>query len=129
MNGSQFIQVPGHDGPRDVWYETMYHSADCSTLFPLHEACLDIGRQAVIHHQLKHHPGVIQQELAVLVRLLNMRFTERHTRADVPDDSKNDLFGLCKWSNMYGPESVLAMNRLEWWGAEYEVSFQCASHK
>jgi hypothetical protein len=39
----------------------------------------------------------------------------------VTDDTQIDIFDLCVSSNLYGPRSVLAMTKLEWWGGEYDV--------
>ncbi|KAL6710348.1 hypothetical protein ACN47E_009294 [Coniothyrium glycines] len=119
MSGSQFVQVPGHDGPRDVWYGTMQPDLGGGTLFPLHEVCLDICRRAIDSHQMKQSRTAIPN-LTVLTELLNTRFDYRHVHAGTSTSKKNDLFNLCASQDMFGPQSVLAMSRIEWWGREFE---------
>lgn len=121
MSGSQYIQVPGYDGPREVWYETMSRQSPGHTLFPLHDVCLDMCRRAISDYQMKHVDIIQERDLTILTRLLNGRFRHRQMQSNVPDGETNDLFNLCTISETYGPQSVLAMSRLGWWGGEYEV--------
>lgn len=119
-SGSQYFQVPSQDGIGDIWFDTPTCVDNAGTLFPLHEACISISCRAIEHIQSKSLLSNPKPALAVLNQLLQIRFKDRHARPGIPDHTRNDLFGLCERSDEYGPRSVMAMSKLEWWGGEYD---------
>ncbi|KAI8942629.1 hypothetical protein NX059_000683 [Plenodomus lindquistii] len=120
MSGTQHFHVPSQDTLGDVWFNTPSYTQDAGNLFPLHEACISISCKVIESLQFKHTERKPEPELAVLSQLLNARFRDRHANSNVPDEMRNDLFNLCGVSDHFGPRSVLAMTRLEWWGGEYD---------
>jgi hypothetical protein len=125
--GSGVFRILDDSQTDDIWYSPLWYSRNSSsTLFPLHEACIETSCRA-INHIRPHKRGVKHEPtLAILYHFLNSRFLDRHMAADADADSDdhtaNDIFDLCHCSKLYGPRSVLAMTRLEWWGGEYDVS-------
>ena len=120
MTGSGYFQIPGHAGQDNIWFDTLTYGLGSGTLFPLHEACISISCRAIDHYQLRKK-GERQPPLALLSRLLNERFVQNNMSSDELHDVDKDLFHLCICSTIYGPRSVLAMTKLEWWGGEYDV--------
>jgi hypothetical protein len=124
--GSGVFRVPDDSHTDDIWYSPLWYSRNSSsTLFPLHEACIETSCRAIDHllsqrADIEHEPT-----LAILYRFLNTRFLERHKAEDENRDpfrgNANDILDLSHCSKLYGPRSVLAMTRLEWWGGEYDV--------
>jgi hypothetical protein len=109
-------------GTEDIWYNALWYSQESeSALFPLHEACLDISCRAFDH--LRSIRELIDSEptLKILYHFLDDRFRKRNTTAGRDDPAVNDIFDLGHRSKSFGPRSVIAMNRLEWWGGQYDV--------
>lgn len=123
--GSQYFQVPNQDGQRDIWFDTPNDDPTVGALFPLHEACISISCSAIDHLRPRFIGGERKPALDVLNGLIETRFTSRRSCTDLPDSTHNDLFDLCAYSSLYGPRSVVAMTRLEWWGGEYDVGSLC----
>jgi hypothetical protein len=82
---------------------------------------MDTACRAIDYHQSKLKAGEQKPVLMILSQLLNERFTQRNTGAIGSPQNVNDLFDLSSCSTLYGPRSVLAMTKLEWWGGEYDV--------
>jgi hypothetical protein len=122
--GSGTFEVLDETGTDDIWYNTLWHSHNSrGTLFALHEACIETSCRAIDHLRVQQEGTREEPALAVLYRFLNRRFLDRHADAHSGDDDMvNDLFNLSDCSKVYGPRSVLAMTKLEWWGGEYDVS-------
>ncbi|KAH3957389.1 hypothetical protein HBI73_178240 [Parastagonospora nodorum] len=62
----------------------------------------------------------LEPTLATLYQFLNIRYSNRHEMVEVETKLMNDIFELCHWSGLYGPRSVLAMTKAEWWGGGYD---------
>ncbi|KAF2828954.1 hypothetical protein CC86DRAFT_392220 [Ophiobolus disseminans] len=116
MSGAGIFEVVDESGTDDIWYNTLwYKPASTSSLFALHEACIETSCRA-----LDRLRGGATPSLAMLYQFLNARFLASHAHAHPKDDTANDIFDLCRVSYSCGPRSVLAMTRLEWWGGEYD---------
>ncbi|KAF1833013.1 hypothetical protein BDW02DRAFT_599477 [Decorospora gaudefroyi] len=115
---SGYFRVAGQT-QGEIWFEALSYGTGYGTLFPLHAACITTSCRAIEHHQSRRRNGKRNHALAILSRLLNTRFAKRNSHAD-DSCEVNDLFSLCSYSPVYGPRSVLAMTRLEWWGGEYD---------
>jgi hypothetical protein len=113
--------VPDTDGNDDIWFDTPVDDPEVGALFPLHEACMSIGCSAIDHIQSKSNTIQRAPALDILTSLINTRFKSRCRRVDLTTGTQYDIFDLCTCSNLYGPRSVLALARLEWWGGEYDV--------
>jgi hypothetical protein len=124
VTGSGYFQIPGYTSQDDIWFDTLTYTPGCGTLYPLHEACIATACRAIDHHQSKQKAGERKPALTILSQLLNERFTQRNTEANGSPQTVNDLFDLSSCSTLYGPRSVLAMTKLEWWGGEYDVRFR-----
>ncbi|KAF1934963.1 hypothetical protein EJ02DRAFT_471526 [Clathrospora elynae] len=120
MTGSGYFRLSSQTGQEDVWFDTLSYTHDCGTVFPLHEACMTTSCRAIDHHQSMQSDDKRQPALAILIHLLNTRFIGSNTPVDKTNELKNDLFDFCLSSDLYGPRSVMAMTRLEWWGGEYD---------
>ncbi|KAF2855798.1 hypothetical protein T440DRAFT_536007 [Plenodomus tracheiphilus IPT5] len=120
MSESQYLHVPSQDNLGDIWFDTPSYTSNAGTLFPLHEACISLGCKVIENLRLEPTDRKLEPALSVLSQLLNASFRTRYAGSDVADDTRNDLFDLCKSSDEKGPRSVLAMTRLEWWGGEYD---------
>ncbi|KAH7069093.1 hypothetical protein BKA63DRAFT_101076 [Paraphoma chrysanthemicola] len=123
FTGSLCFRVRNQTRTEDIEYSGLQYSPDARhTLFPLHGACIDTSCRAIDHHCSKGSTSKPKPALAVLFELLNAQFFERHRNppAHVTDDTEVDIFNLCVCSSLYGPRSVLAMTKLEWWGGEYD---------
>jgi hypothetical protein len=117
MTGSGTFEVMDETGTEDIWYDTMGHGRLFSgSLFALHEACIETSCKASRLDELGEKPS-----LAVLYQLLSARFLRRHFHRNLGDDTVNDLFDLCRTSSLYGPRSVLALTKLEWWNGQHDV--------
>jgi hypothetical protein len=121
LTGSGFFHVAGRDGQNDIWIDALSHTSGHGTLFPLHDSCLSTSCRAIEHHQSKRKESEEESTLEVLVRLLNSRFIERQGQYGSVGPV-NDLFNLSSPCSVYGPRSVLALTKLEWWGGGYDVS-------
>jgi hypothetical protein len=126
MAGSGVFRIPDDSHTDEIWYSPLWYSRNSSsTLFPLHEACIETSRRAIDYLQSQRNGIEREPTLAILYQFLNTRFLERHKSEDETDffhqGNPNDVLDLCHCSKLYGPRSVLAMTRLEWWGGEYEV--------
>ncbi|EUC50540.1 hypothetical protein COCMIDRAFT_32062 [Bipolaris oryzae ATCC 44560] len=122
LTGSGFYHVAGYEGQNDIWVDALSHIPGSGTLFPLHDCCLDISCRAIEYHQSKQEECDNKTALEVLIHLLNSRFTERQIQ-DGSLRSINDLFNLSSECSVYGPRSVLALTKLEWWGGGYDRFF------
>jgi hypothetical protein len=125
--GSGVFRVLDDSQTDDIWYSPLWYSRNSSsTLFPLHEACIETSCRAIGHLRPQKSGVKNEPTLAILYHILNTRFLDRHKAVDADpyshdDTTANDIFDLCHSSKLYGPRSVLAMTRLEWWGGEYDV--------
>lgn len=119
--GSGFFEVNGHAGQDDIWFDTLSYSPDRGSLFPLHEACIDTSCRAIEHHLIKRNDQDRKPALEVLSRLLNTRLSEQNCSPFKEPGTTKDIFDLSSRSSIYGPRSVLGINRLEWWAGEYDV--------
>lgn len=122
MTGSGTFEVMDETGTEDIWYDTMGHGRLFSgSLFALHEACIEISCKAIDRSRSRLDELGEKPSLAVLYQLLSARFLRRHTHRNSEDDTVNDLFDLCRASSLYGPRSVLALTKLEWWNGQHDV--------
>jgi hypothetical protein len=111
----------------DIWFNPLWYSRNSSgTLFPLHEACIEISCRAIDHLCSQQQDMKSESALVTLYHFLNDRFLDHHANIGPYYDRTNDIFGSCHRSEVYGPRSVLSMTRLEWWGGQYDV---CAISK
>jgi hypothetical protein len=120
--GSGYFHVPSAIQRDYFWFEVLNPSLGSHALFPLHEACIETSCQALDHHRaMQTDPGE-KIALATLYNILDTRFRASTKGLCSPLQPVDiDLFDLCACSSLYGPRSVLAMTKLEWWGGEYEV--------
>ncbi|KAF1846506.1 uncharacterized protein K460DRAFT_281861 [Cucurbitaria berberidis CBS 394.84] len=117
MTGSGYFRVGDAAFGGDTWFDALRDVSDTDTLLPLHEACMDISCRVIEHcHAKRMHTEPISA-LAVLNCLLQERF---RSNAHASFEMRNDLLDLCTASEKYGPRSVMALTKLEWWGGEYE---------
>lgn len=122
MNGSGTLEVMDEAGTEDIWYKTMSHGRQSAgLLFALHEACIQISYKVIDHHRTGLDGLGKRPSLATLYQLLSARFHRKQLDENVSDHKQNDLFDLCRSSHIYGPRSVLALTKLEWWGGHYDV--------
>ena len=115
-NGAGVFEVVDESGTDDIWYNAMWYGRNSTgSLFALHEACIETSCRAIDHllGETRMKPS-----LSLLYGFLNASFLDRRASAQPEDDTANDIFDLCQVSFKYGPRSVLAMSRLEWWGGE-----------
>ncbi|USP76101.1 hypothetical protein yc1106_03375 [Curvularia clavata] len=122
LTGSGFFHVAGQDGQNDIWIDALCRMPGHGTLFPLHDACLETSCRAIEHHQLNRKECERKPALEVLIDLLNSCFIDKRER-DGSASSANDLFNLSSHCSVYGPRSVLALTKLEWWGGGYDRYF------
>jgi hypothetical protein len=116
------FRLKDESGTEDIWYNALWYSrASEGTLFPLHEACLEISCRAFNHLHSRRGLSDSESALKILYHFLNERFLHHHRAARHNDPVVNDIFDLRHRSKLYGPRSVIAMNRLEWWGGQYDV--------
>jgi hypothetical protein len=87
----------------------------------MHEACIETSCRVIDDVRHRHHYMDSEPTLAAFYNFLNTRYIDRHRKAYPNDEFSNDIFDLCHCSRLYGPRSVLAMTRLEWWGGGYDV--------
>lgn len=66
---------------------------------------------------------MLEPTLSTLYYFLNTRFLARHAAVHDYADIINDIFDLRHRSKLFGPRSVLALARVEWWGGHYDVCF------
>jgi hypothetical protein len=118
--GSGYFRVLSDSRQSDIWFDALYYMPDHGTLFPLHEACIETSCRVIDHRRTKRNDLAHEPSLTVLCRLLNARFRGRRIPLSNVDMA-NDILDLCTCSSLYGPRSVLAMTKLEWWGGEYDV--------
>jgi hypothetical protein len=118
--GSGYFHVPSECRNAEIWFDALNPSLGHHALVPLHEACIETSCRAIDHHRaIQTIPGGTTA-LATLYSIIDTRFRLKNPSTPLwPADI--DLFGLCACSNLYGPRSVLAMTKLEWWGGEYDV--------
>ncbi|KAF2129324.1 hypothetical protein P153DRAFT_291448 [Dothidotthia symphoricarpi CBS 119687] len=119
MTGSGYFQVENHhSNPHrsDVWFNAL-NDQDGDSLFPLHNGCIQIGCRVIQRFLDRRNDQKQLSTLAILNQILQSRF---HDRRDAPDDTRSDIFDLCENSSMYGPRSVMAMSKLEWWEGYHE---------
>jgi hypothetical protein len=121
VTGSGYFQIPGYTSQDDIWLGTLTYTPGYGTIYPSHEACIAMSCRAIDYHQSKQKEGERKPALTILSQLLNERFSQRNTQAVESPQTVNDLFDLSSWSTLYGPRSVLAMTKMEWWGGEYDV--------
>ena len=129
MAGSGYFRIVGDAGQDDIWLDALCYAPDYRTLFPLHESCIAISCRAIDHFDSRRKDAVPTSALKLLYRLLSARFIRRKCRIDEPLETSNDIFDLCSSSCDYGPRSALALSRLEWWGAKYDVGNHNMSFK
>jgi hypothetical protein len=123
--GSGAFRVFDESRTDDIWYNPLWYSRNSSgTLFPLHEACIEISCRAINHLDSQRQGVGSKPALVTLYHFLNDYFLDHHANIGPYDNISNDVFGLCHRSEIYGPCSVLSITRLEWWGGQYDV---CAS--
>ncbi|KAF2027695.1 hypothetical protein EK21DRAFT_71444 [Setomelanomma holmii] len=123
FTGSLCFRVRNEARTDHIEYSGLRYSPRANyTLFPLHGGCIETSCRAINHHRSHGKDSSGEPALAVLFKLLNTRFFERHRAppTHVTDDTEIDIFDLCVCSNLYGPRSVLSMTKLEWWGGEYD---------
>jgi hypothetical protein len=118
--GSGYFRVLSDSRQSDIWFDVLCYMPSHGTLFPLHEACIETSCRVIDHRRTKRNDLADESSLAVLCRLLNARFLGRRIPLSNVDMA-NDILDLCTSSSSYGPRSVLAMTKLEWWGGEYDV--------
>ena len=123
LTGSGYFHIAEHTEEDDILVDTLRYEPGHGTLFPLHNACIETSCRAINHHQSTHEHGDRKPALSILIRLLNGNFTERNERSEELHGTVNDIFDLSSCSTVYGPRSVLALGRLEWWGGAYDVNF------
>lgn len=129
MAGSGYFRIAGDADQVDIWLDALCYAPDHGTLFPLHESCIAISCRAIDHFHSRRKDTVSKSALEILYRVLSARFIQRKCLMDEPLESSNDIFDLCSSSCDYGPRSALALSRLEWWGAEYDVGNHSLSFK
>ncbi|KNG48936.1 hypothetical protein TW65_04347 [Stemphylium lycopersici] len=118
LTGSGYFHVSEHTDEDDFIVDTLHYEPAHGTLFPLHDACIEISCRVIDRHQSTHKNSDRKPALSILTRLLNGCFTERNERSEF-HGTVNDIFDLSFCSPAYGPRSVLALGRLEWWGGAY----------
>jgi hypothetical protein len=121
MRGSGYFRILSACRMTDIWFDGLCYMPGNGTLFPLHDLCIEISCRAIDdmsswREDIRHQPSI-----AVLCDLLNRHWKDRRKRLTLSDGTANDIFGLCTYSKAYGPCSVLAMTRVEWWASEYDV--------
>jgi hypothetical protein len=130
MTGSGTFEVPDETRTADIWYNALWYSRNSNgVLFALHEACIETSCRAIDDIRNRQGSATKEPTLSILYHFLNSRFFERHANLDLDpalypysaENTENDIFNLCHHSKIYGPRSVLAMTRLEWWGGEHDV--------
>ncbi|KAF1919938.1 hypothetical protein BDU57DRAFT_555082 [Ampelomyces quisqualis] len=121
LAGQADFRLQDESGTDDIWYNALWYSQDSeSTLFPLHEACLETSVRALEHLRSRREPTDSEPALKILYHVLNKRFLYRHRAAGQDDFAVNDIFDLRHRSRLYGPCSVMGMNRIEWCGGHYD---------
>ena len=118
MADSGYFRVGDAAFGGDTWFDALRDDTDADTLIPLHDACINISCRVIEYLHAKRMDSGPISALSVLNRLLQDRF---RSNAHASFEMRNDLFTLCATSEKYGPRSVMALNKLEWWGGEYEV--------
>lgn len=118
MTGSGYFRVGGDAYGGDAWFDALRDDSDADTLIPLHDACIDISCRVIEHSHARQMESERDPALAILNHLLQDRF---RGNSHASFEKRNDLFNLCAASDGYGPRSVMALTKLEWWGGEYEV--------
>jgi hypothetical protein len=121
LAGSGYFRIVGDAGQDDIWFDALSYACDHGTLFPLHEGCIVTSCRAIDHHYSTRKEVNSEPALKILYELLSTRFDQRKCCMDEPQETSNDIFDLCSSSSKYGPRSVLALSRLDWWGGKYEV--------
>jgi hypothetical protein len=120
MQASGCFEVMDETGTDDIWYNTILNDSRGS-MFALHAACIDISCRVIEHRRFRLGKDEDQPALAILHQLLSTRFFANHANADTDDPTVNDIFDLRSLSLRYGPRSLLALSKLEWWGGQYDV--------
>jgi hypothetical protein len=121
LTGSGYFRIIGDAEQDDIWFDALSYTCDHGTLFPLHEGCIVTSCRAIDRHYSMRNDVEPKPALEMLYELLNTRFIRRKSRTDEPHETSNDIFDLCSSCSEYGPRSVLALSRLEWWGGKYDV--------
>jgi hypothetical protein len=117
-----YFLLKDKSGAEDIEYNALWYTRHAeNTLFPLHEACLDISCRALDHRRSRLEPVHFEPALKVLYRFLNERFLYRHRNSEDYDPVTQDMFELRHRSKVYGPRSIIAMNKLEWQRGEQYV--------
>ncbi|KAG9194726.1 hypothetical protein G6011_04761 [Alternaria panax] len=118
--GSGYFRIVGDAGQDDIWFDALAYTCNHGTLFPLHEQCIVTSCRAIDHHYSARREVESKPTLKILYQLLSARFNQRKCCTDKPYETSNDIFDLCSSPSEYGPRSVLALSRLEWWGGKYD---------
>jgi hypothetical protein len=121
--GLAAFRVSNDSRTEDIWYNPLWYSRNSSgTLFPLHEACIETSCRAIDHIRSQRQDREPEAALVTLYHFLNNRFLDHNSNINPTESEQpNDILSLCHRSKVYGPRSVLAMTRLEWWGGQYDV--------
>lgn len=123
MAGSQYFCVSSEDRSSEIWFNGLSYTPDHGTLFPLHEACIQISTRVVDYLSIKHSKSGRPCLLVELYNLLDAQWQDSHSkqlRGD-SDNTGNDIFDLCQLVSNGVPRSVQAMSKLEWCGGDYDV--------
>lgn len=122
MSGSGYFCVLAKSRSTEIWFDALRRDPNSGALFPLHEACIETSCRAIDHVRIKREDIRDRPPAETLCDLLNAHWKYYCKHLDLAHDTTNDIFDLCICCSHYGPRSVLALNRLEWWGGQYDVS-------
>jgi len=103
----------------DSFYNVLISDANGDVVFPLHDACIQIGCRVqhlcFFHQAHQHGPSA----LARLYHLLRRQYLYAKATGQ---GIERGMFALHTSSKMIGPRSTLALDELGWWSGAYEVS-------
>jgi hypothetical protein len=101
----------------DSFYNVLLDDAHGDVVFPLHDACIQIGCRAQRSCDFSQANCQGSSELARLYYLLQRQYRHAKIWAAEPD-----IFSLRTSCMSFGPRSILALDDLGWWSGVYEVS-------
>jgi hypothetical protein len=101
----------------DSFYNVLLDDANGDVVFPLHDACIQIGCRAQRSCDRSQAYRQGSSDLARLYYLLQRQYQCAKTCGSVPD-----IFSLRTNRMSFGPRSIQALDDLGWWSGAYEVS-------
>ncbi|KAH7398535.1 hypothetical protein BKA66DRAFT_556696 [Pyrenochaeta sp. MPI-SDFR-AT-0127] len=109
----------------EIWFDALRKERNSGTLIALHDACISISCRVIEHLQTTRKDNEKTSSLLILNKTLQDRFRNGAHRSPRKD---RDLLDLGTTSKTFGPRSVLALNRLEWWGGYFEKFYTNPIH-